>query len=212
MKQDSNLILIAGGTASGKTLIANKISKSLGKDKVTILRMDDYYKDIKDFDIEKSKINWDEPFSFDEKKLKEDIDSLLSGKTINKRKYNFNSCTYEPTNEKHKPTKYLIIEGLFSLYFEEIRNKAILKVFVDSDSDRRLLRRMERDKNIRKKENFNEVDFIKKWVEQIKPMHNKFIEPTMEHSDIIFKNNIDTKDLENKNKILVSILNSFLSK
>ena len=202
----NKLILIAGGTASGKSEIAEKLERSLHTSNfsATKLLIDYYYKPITEF-IGKgvNDVNWDHPSSINWKELKRDINLILSGKTIERNVYDFNTSTYiKDETIIIKPSEYIIVEGIYALYDEEILSKAYTKIFVNADSDIRLIRRIDRDKNKRYKEFDLDIFFVK-WVNEINPMHKKYIEPSKHESDLIIMNNKDSK--QNLEEIIKNI-------
>ncbi len=203
----NTLILISGGTASGKTIVAEEITKILTKTnhKVAIISTDNYYRSTSDYPGKTIKeINWDSPSSIQKDKMVADVKKILNKETIVRNKYIFETGEYDK-NQKIiiTPADTIIIEGIFALYFEEICAMATMKIFVDADADLRLLRRLKRDSNGRHHNVFNKPLFYKNWEESIKPMHDKYIAPTKKEADVILNNNsID------ETKIL-SIINHF---
>ena len=211
MKTKSKLILIAGGTASGKTTIAREVCKNLKNKNIetTLIQMDNYYLSIDDFDNKKiSAINWDHPSAINWKKLESDYRALINNKTLKIFTYDFEKSIYDKTKEiVLKPSEYIVIEGVFALYDEFLNQEANTKIFVSADSDTRLIRRIERDKKIRFN-NFDPNSFIKKWKEVIKPMHNKYVQPTSKLADLIVKN---SENLEESNSFKENTISSIVN-
>ena len=210
MKNNSKLILIAGGTASGKSMIADMFEKQLdiNKKSTTIIRMDNYYKDIKDFkENDVSKINWDEPSVFDWKQLLIDIDLLMNGKKVERNIYFYKTGKYTNEKETLLPNKNLILEGLFTLHNDELRKKSSLQIYVDVDSEIRMERRINRDFQSRYENKFDREVFIKKWRNVIQPMHEKYVKETSKYADKIIYNNEDLNN-DKKIEIIKQLLNN----
>lgn len=173
---------IAGGTGSGKTTVAHNIKEKIGED-ILILDMDSYYKDNSHIPFEERlKINYDHPDAFDIPLLKSHIEALLRGETIKKPIYSFVEYTRLKDYEEVKPKRIIILEGIFALFFEELRKLMDIKIYVDTDADIRLIRRLLRDI----KERGRTIDsVIKQYTEVVRPMHIQFVEPTKRFADII---------------------------
>lgn len=173
---------IAGGTGSGKTTVAHNIKEKIGED-ILILDMDSYYKDNSNITFEERlKINYDHPDAFDIPLLKSHIESLLKGEVVKKPIYSFVEYTRLKDYEEIKPKRIIILEGIFALFFEELRKLMDIKIYVDTDADIRLIRRLLRDI----KERGRTIDsVIKQYTEVVRPMHIQFVEPTKRFADII---------------------------
>jgi uridine kinase len=173
---------IAGGTGSGKTTVAYNIKEKIGED-ILILDMDSYYKDNSNIPFEERlKINYDHPDAFDIPLLKSHIESLLKGEVVKKPIYSFVEYTRLKDYEEIKPKRIIILEGIFALFFEELRKLMDIKIYVDTDADIRLIRRLLRDI----KERGRTIDsVIKQYTEVVRPMHIQFVEPTKRFADII---------------------------
>lgn len=173
---------IAGGTGSGKTTVAHNIKEKIGED-ILILDMDSYYKDNSHIPFEERlKINYDHPDAFDIPLLKSHIESLLRGEMVKKPIYSFVEYTRLKDYEEIKPKRIIILEGIFALFFEDLRKLMDIKIYVDTDADIRLIRRLLRDI----KERGRTIDsVIKQYTEVVRPMHIQFVEPTKRFADII---------------------------
>ncbi|HPB33889.1 MAG TPA: uridine kinase [Caldisericia bacterium] len=176
------LIGISGGTGSGKTTVALNIKEKIGEE-ILILDMDSYYKDHSNLPFEERlKINYDHPDVFDIPLLKEHIQNLLEGNEIKKPIYSFVEYVRLKEYEIVKPQRIIILEGIFALFYEELRNLMDIKIYVDTDPDIRLIRRILRDT----KERGRTLDsVIKQYTEVVRPMHIQFVEPTKRFADII---------------------------
>ncbi|MCS7164976.1 MAG: uridine kinase [Candidatus Calescibacterium sp.] len=184
------VISIAGGSASGKTTVANSIIEILRErnihDKISILNMDSYYIDLSNISIEqRKKINFDHPDSIDWNLLYSHINDLLQGKKVYKPIYSYTDYTRTNNHEVVYPNHVLIIEGLFALYDEKIRKISDIKIFVEAPDDVRLIRRIYRDIRERGR-NIDEI--IEQYITSVRPMYVEFIEPTKKYADIIIQN------------------------
>lgn len=178
------IIGIAGGSASGKTTIANKLkdlSNQYGQ--VNIIRLDDYYLDHPELSLEeRKKINYDHPNAFDVDLLTSQISDLKQGLAIEVPAYDFvNHCRSDVTY-KTLPTKVLIIEGILVLAIQEILDLLDIKLFVDTPDDIRFIRRLSRDVH---KRNRSLESVINQYLETVRPMHKVFVEPSKSSADII---------------------------
>ncbi len=178
------IIGIAGGSASGKTSIANKLRDTFSDEKsVLIIRQDDYYKDQSHMTMEERyKTNYDHPFAFDNEYMIEQLNDLVAGKTIKKPVYDFVEHTRSQITETCFPADVIIIEGLFVLENEDLRKLLNIKVFVDTDADIRFIRRLVRDVKERGRTLESVVD---QYVNTVRVMHEAFIEPTKRYADVI---------------------------
>ena len=175
------LIGIAGGTASGKTTLA-KILKDSFQDKVTILKHDYYYYDRSYFKVADQNINFDHPDSFETDLLVKQLQELKSGKSVERPVYSYKTNERLDEKKKVKPAPIIIVEGILIFHYEELKDLFDLKIYVDTDPDIRLLRRISRDINERDR-TFDSVK--KQYLSTVKPMHQKFVEPSKYQADII---------------------------
>lgn len=176
------LIGIAGGSGSGKTTVALKIKERVGED-ILILDMDSYYKDHSHIPFEERvKINYDHPDAFDFPLLINHLKRLIQGKSIEKPVYSFVKYVRLKETQKIEPKKIIIIEGILSLFDEELRNLMDIKIYVDTDPDVRFIRRLLRDI----KERGRSLDsVVTQYLEIVRPMHIQFVEPTKRFADVI---------------------------
>ncbi|WP_028594454.1 uridine kinase [Paenibacillus assamensis] len=178
------IIGIAGGTGSGKTTVARSVIDRLGSDKVTFISQDNYYKDHSNLSMsERKQINFDHPFVFDNEVLIENLNVLKSGQVAYAPVYDFTTHSRK-TDETValKPNNIVIIEGLHVLSDENLRQLLDIKVFVDTDPDVRILRRVLRDIE----ERGRTIQSIhQQYLRSVKPMHEAFIEPSKKYADII---------------------------
>ncbi len=177
------LIGITGGTGSGKSTVSKAICDSLPKKNVLILEQDSYYKDQSHLSQEeRTGTNYDHPFAFDTELLISHLKMLIDNKPIDKPLYDFTIHNRKKETRRLEPTDVIILEGILVLDSPDLRNLLDIKIFVDTDTDVRLIRRIVRDM----KERGRTLDsVIKQYIEVVKPMHNDFIEPTKRYADII---------------------------
>ena len=180
---DTILIGIAGGTGSGKTTLADKLVDSFGSEEVSILRHDNYYKrhDEMTYD-ERSKLNYDHPDAFDTELLCEHIQMLKEGKAIEMPVYDY--TVHNRSNEVVvvEPAPVIVLEGILIFAEQSLCDLMDIKVFVDTDADVRILRRILRDV----KERERSLDsVISQYLTTVKPMHEQFVEPSKRRADII---------------------------
>ncbi len=177
------IIGIAGGTGSGKTTVVKKIIESLPKNEVVLIPQDSYYKDSSNVPAEKRQsINFDHPNAFDWELLSEHISRLREGKSIEQPIYSYLTCTRQPETIHVEPCEVIIIEGILALCDPTLRDLMDLKIFVDADSDERLIRVIQRDMLERGR---TAEAVMERYVRVLKPMHMEFIEPTKRYADLI---------------------------
>ena len=177
------LIGVAGGSGSGKTLVARRLFEELGSDKVIIIQEDSYYKDLSHLEFEKrKKCNFDHPDAFDEKLILSQLKDLINGKYINHPIYDFTKHTRKKKTKRIGNHIIIILEGILVLHSSELRDIMDIKVYVDTDDDIRLIRRLKRD--IKERERSME-SIIKQYEESVRPMHLQFVEPSKRYADII---------------------------
>lgn len=180
------LIIVAGGSASGKSTVVKAILEKSGiKDCLTI-NQDDYYKNQDHMTMEERLlVNYDHPLSIDNDVLYQDLISLLEGKTILKPIYDYKNYTRSDQTETIEPKPIIILEGILSLTDKSIRNLADLKLYVESDDDLRLIRRIKRDVKERGRSLDSVVD---QYLNTVKPMYHKYVKPTKRYADMIIPN------------------------
>ena len=140
------VILIGGGSASGKTYVLRKVLEKIPEDKIARISLDDYYKDLKELPIEeRAKVNYDHPKAFDWKLINQQLKALKNGQTIEKPLYDFTTHSRSLLTEIVQPKDLIIIEGIMALVNKELRDIGDLKVFISASRERRLVRRIDRD-------------------------------------------------------------------
>lgn len=177
------LIGIAGGTGSGKSTVTREIYKSITDKNVAIIEQDSYYKDQSNISFEERvKTNYDHPFAFDNELLVNHLKDLLDGKSIQKPIYDFENHNRKKETVLVEPKDIIVLEGILILYDEDLRNLMDIKLFVDTDADVRVIRRILRDI----KDRGRTLDsVVKQYMTTVRPAHMQFVEPTKRYADII---------------------------
>ncbi len=177
------LIGIAGGTGSGKTTLANRLVENFGSNEVSILRHDNYYKRHDEMCYEeRTKLNYDHPDAFDTDLLCEHIRALKSGKAIEMPIYDYSVHNRSDQTILVNPAPVIVLEGILIFAEPVLCELMDIKVFVDTDADVRILRRIVRDV----KERGRSLDsVIDQYLTTVKPMHEQFVEPSKRRADII---------------------------
>lgn len=177
------LLGIAGGTGSGKTTLADKLIDSFGDDEVSVLRHDNYYKrhDEMCYD-ERAKLNYDHPNAFDTELLCEHIKMLKEGKSIEMPVYDYTIHNRSDETVVVKPAPVILLEGILIFAEQSLCDLMDIKVFVDTDADVRILRRIIRDVKERERSLDSVID---QYLTTVKPMHEQFVEPSKRRADII---------------------------
>ncbi|MDY0234552.1 MAG: uridine kinase [Gudongella sp.] len=177
------LIGIAGGTGSGKSTVTREIFKSITDKNIAVIEQDSYYKDQSDMSFEERvKTNYDHPFAFDNQLLVKHLKQLMDLKPIEKPIYDFENHNRKKETYHVEPRHIIIVEGILILYDEDLRDLLDIKIFVDTDSDVRVIRRILRDI----KERGRTLDsVIMQYMKTVRPAHLQFVEPTKRYADII---------------------------
>lgn len=177
------IIGIAGGTGSGKSTLANRLVESFGEDEISIIRHDNYYKSQDHISYEERvNVNYDHPDAFESDLLCEHIHALKEGKSIRMPLYDFTRHTRSDASIEIKSAPVIIIEGILIFSEPKLCDLMNIKVFVDTDADVRVLRRIKRD--VRKRGRTLE-SVISQYLATVKPMHEQFVEPSKRKADII---------------------------
>jgi len=204
----SKVILIGGGSASGKTYTLNKVLEKLPKEKVTVISLDDYYKDFSVLPMEeRAKVNFDHPKAFDWPLIREQIADLKSGKTITKPKYDFVTHSRSKEVDIVEPKELIIIEGIMALVNKDLRSIGDLSIFINASRERRLVRRIERDTRERGR-TFDSV--VEQYFTTVQPMFEEIIAPSQYYADLIVNNEgyTNNKSID----VIASVINNLLNK
>lgn len=197
------IIGIAGGSASGKTSLAKRLTKAFEETQsIVIIRQDDYYNDQANMSMdERLKVNYDHPLAFDNELLAKHLKMLKSGLQINKPTYDFIQYTRLDEVEVIQPCDVLVVEGLFVLEEENIRKLLDIKLYVDTDADVRFIRRLSRDVKDRGRTLEN---VIGQYMSTVRIMHDQFIEPSKRYADVVIPEG-------GKNEVAVDLLTTKIS-
>lgn len=181
--KSTTIIGIAGGSGSGKTSVTNEIMKNLEGHSVALLAQDYYYKDQSHLTFdERLETNYDHPFAFDNDLLIENLTDLRNGKQVEVPTYDYTNHTRSEETIAFEPKDVIIVEGIFALENKTLRDLMDVKIYVDTDADLRILRRLLRDTEERGR---TMDSVINQYLNVVRPMHNQFIEPTKRYADII---------------------------
>ena len=179
----SFLIGVAGGTGSGKTTLTRNIISALKKTPVSVLRADWYYRDQTEIPIEeRPKANYDHPDAIETELLVKHLKQFQKGKAVRTPRYNFVTHNRMKETAAVEPTPVIITEGILLFVDETLRDQFDLKIFVQTESDLRVLRRLKRDMSERGRSFENAVS---QYMETVRPMHEMFVEPSKQYADII---------------------------
>jgi uridine kinase len=177
------LIGIAGGSGSGKTLVARTIVRELGSDRVVIIDQDSYYRNLEDIPFrDREARNFDHPDAFDNDLLKDHIRDLLAGRPIEQPVYDYAQHRRLPETRRIGEHLVVVLEGILIYVDPELRELMDIKLFIDADADVRFIRRLRRDLI----ERGRSVDsIVRQYEESVRPMHLQFVEPSKRHADLI---------------------------
>lgn len=183
MERHPLIIGIAGGSASGKTTVTQQILDRLEQDKVVVLKHDSYYKDLVMFgEVPVGSINFDHPDALETSLLIEHLRLLRQWKEVKQPIYDFKTYRRTPETTCVKPRNIIIVEGILIFVEKELRDLLDIKIYVDTDADERLLRRLRRDL-LERGRSLDSV--MQQYISTVKPMHLEFVEPSKHWADII---------------------------
>src|SRR5512132_693163 len=177
------LIGIAGGSGSGKTLVARTIVRELGTDRVVVIDQDSYYKNLEDIPFRDREVrNFDHPDAFDTELLKDHLRELLAGRAVDQPIYDYTEHRRMTETRRIGEHHIVVLEGILIFADPDLRDMMDIKLFIDADPDIRFIRRLRRDLV----ERGRSVDsVIRQYSESVRPMHLQFVEPTKRHADVI---------------------------
>lgn len=177
------IIGIAGGSGSGKTTIARALVEALSRDEVALIEQDCYYRDLAHLPpVERAAVNFDHPDAVEVELIAQQLDALSAGETIAKPRYDFANHVRAAETDLLSPRPILVVEGILVLAIAALRERMHMKVFVDTDADLRVIRRIRRDLESRGR-TFAQIR--KQYYATVRPMHIAFVEPSKRHADVI---------------------------
>jgi len=180
---NSFVIGVAGGSGSGKTTVVRKIVDSLGLEQVTLLQHDRYYRDRNDLRLEeRAALNYDHPNALETDLLVQHVRDLKSGLPVQVPQYDFTRHARLQERETFQPRRALIVEGILVFTDAALRDLMDIKVFVDTDSDTRFIRRLQRDVAERGR---TMESVVEQYLSTVRPMHLDFVEPSKRYADVI---------------------------
>ena len=201
------LVGVAGGSGSGKTTVANNLVKAFKAEDAALVEQDAYYRELINMTMEeKAKVNFDHPDSIEFELLRKHLESLKNGESIERPIYDFTTHSRKEGKVKINPSKIIIVEGILIFAVPEIRELFDMKIFVDTDADEMILRRIERDMNERGRSLESVRD---QYLATVKPMYLEFCEPSKRYADIIIPRGGENKVAVD---MVISTLKGYLNK
>ncbi|MCS7058575.1 MAG: uridine kinase [Meiothermus sp.] len=177
------VIGIAGGSGSGKTTVTEAILEAVGPEFVALLPMDNYYKANEHLPLEeRRRLSYDHPEAFDLELYLEHVKRLTQGQAVKVPVYSFREYTRTFETILVRPAPVVVLEGILLFFDERLRAEMNLKVYVDTDPDVRFIRRLQRDLQERGR---TVESVIRQYLEQVRPMHLSFVEPSKRYADVI---------------------------
>lgn len=200
--KDVLIVGIAGGSASGKTTVVNKVKKFFG-DNITVIGHDNYYKAHDEMTYEeRTQLNYDHPNAFDTERMIEDVKSIKEGRAVDIPVYDYSIHNRSKETIHIEPQRVVILEGILLLYDARLRDLMDVKIFVDAPADERLVRRIRRDMAERDR---SLQSVLSQYQDTVRPMHEQFVEPTKAYADVIIPRGGD-------NYVGIDVLKIFLEK
>ncbi len=177
------IVLIAGGSGSGKTFFVNKLLERLSDERALLISQDNYYKNLDHINFEeRCRINFDHPDSIDFDLLADHVRALKKGENIDIPEYDFSTHTRKSSTINVSPKPVILVEGILILSRPPLLDQADMKIFIDAPDDIRILRRLKRDVKERGRTIESVID---QYFETVRPMHKLFVEPSKENADLI---------------------------
>ncbi len=202
----AKLILVGGGSASGKTYVINEVVKIVGEENVVHFSIDDYYKDLTGLPLEeRKKQNFDHPKAFDWKLMVEQLKDLKNDKSIEKPIYDYVEHNRKKETKHVDPKEIIIVEGIMGLVNKNVRELGDLKIFVNASREKRLVRRLDRDTIERGRDR---ESILNQYFSTVQPMYEEIIGPSAYYADLIVNNDgYDNKSIEVVGAVLKAFLN-----
>lgn len=207
MNKKNIIIGVTGGSASGKTSVSRAILEKFSDEKISMLEHDSYYKDQAHLSFEeRTKTNYDHPLAFDTDFLIAQLKELKAGRAVDIPIYDYTKHTRSSETYRQDPVDVIIVEGILVLENKDLRDLMDIKIFVATDDDVRIIRRIKRDMEERGRTLDSIID---QYLSAVKPMYDQFIEPTKRYADIIIPEGVsNTVGVDIINTKIESILNA----
>ena len=178
------LIGVAGGTCSGKTTVSEKLAELAGGEHLALIKLDSYYMSRSYLPIEeRAKVNYDHPDAFDWQLLNDHLAALSAGASVPVPVYDYTNHDRSGDVRVVRPASIVVVEGILVLWEPQLRDRFDLKVYIDTDPDIRLIRRLQRDVVSRGR---THDSIIEQYLTTVRPAHDQFIEPSKRFADVIF--------------------------
>jgi len=189
------LVGIAGGSGSGKSVVARTLLEELGNDHSAIIQQDAYYRELSHLSpSDRERRNFDHPDAIDVPLLTTQVQALMAGKVVETPVYDFVDHERKTQTRSVGPVGILLLEGILVLHYPQLRDRMDIKAFVDTDPDIRLMRRIRRDTKERGR---TVKSVMEQWEASVRPMHLEFVEPSKRYADVIIPGeNIDVKAVD----------------
>lgn len=182
----ARIILVGGGSSSGKTYVTKQVIKNLHSDDITRITIDDFYKDQSNIPLaERNKVNYDHPKAFDWKLMRKQILDLKNDIAIDKPIYDFTVHNKSDKTEHIVPKKIVVVEGIMALVDKQLRDLGDLKIFISATPEVRFLRRFIRDHTERKRSYEN---IVNQYIKTVAPMYEEIVKPSSNYADLIINN------------------------
>jgi uridine kinase len=202
MPVPSLVMALAGGTGAGKTTVAREITA--GVDSVTVVPLDNYYRDRSDQPMEERRqVNYDHPDAFDWPLVREELSALCEGRPVEMPQYDFTVHNREDERVTVRPGEVIVVEGILALYDDVVDEMLDLKLYVETDADVRILRRIRRDVVERGRDLEGVID---QYLKTVKPMHERFVRPTKKQADLIIPEGANDTAVDLLRKRVVSVV------
>jgi uridine kinase len=180
------VIGVAGGSGSGKTTVMEAILERVGRERIAVLPHDSYYRDLSHLPLEqRARVNFDHPDAFDNALYLAHLDALTHGQQVALPTYDFATYVRLPEVVAVQPQPVVLLEGILIFADAALRQRMAIKLFVDAESDLRIIRRIERDTQSRGR---SVESVIEQYLRTVRPMHLEFVEPSKRYADIIIPN------------------------
>jgi uridine kinase len=180
------VIGVAGGSGSGKTTVMNAILGRVGPERVAVLPHDAYYRDLSNLPLEeRAQVNFDHPDAFDNALYRSHLDALIDSQPVEMPTYDYATYVRLPESVIVAPQPVVLLEGILIFADAQLRTRMGVKIFVDAESDLRIIRRIQRDTQTRGR---TVESVIEQYLKTVRPMHLEFVEPSKRYADIIIPN------------------------